>query len=145
MIAMPSSSTAMMNVSRNWPSGIIGRMDGASAASRPVRAGSRSVRSGVAVGAIGLRRPVQPPRADGAVVQRLGKRRAVTRPAAAASTAAAAPSRGASSCELRRRAAAERVAERAADHLVDVRLIAEADLRLRRMHVDVHARRAASR
>src|SRR5688572_3197258 len=29
MIAMPSSSTAMMNVSLNWPSAIIGRMTGA--------------------------------------------------------------------------------------------------------------------
>src|SRR5580704_15117095 len=31
MIATPSSSTAMMKVSRNWPSGIIGRMSIAAA------------------------------------------------------------------------------------------------------------------
>src|SRR5215204_7519386 len=29
MMAMPSSSTAMLNVSRNWPSAIIGRIVGA--------------------------------------------------------------------------------------------------------------------
>ena len=40
--------------------------------------------------------------------------------------------------QLRRGAAAERVAERPPNQLVDVRLVAKADLRLRRMHVDVH-------
>ena len=50
MIAMPSSSTAMMNVSRNWPSGIIGRMS--TAPCRRRRAAPRSLeRPGTPAGA----------------------------------------------------------------------------------------------
>ena len=47
--------------------------------------------------------------------------------------------------QLRRAALPERVHQRAAHDLVHQRLIAEAHLRLRRMHVDVDARPAASR
>jgi hypothetical protein len=53
------------------------------------------------------------------------------------SSAAGSPNRGGSSVSSGRGAAAEGVTERAADHLVDVRLIAKPDLRFRRMDVHV--------
>ena len=61
--------------------------------------------------------------------------------AAAASSPARVVRRRRFELQLRRRAAAERVAERPPNHLVDVRLVAEAHLRLRRVDVHVDRRR----
>ena len=135
MIAMPSSSTAMMKVSRNWPK----------RHHRPI-SGDRCDRRWSSV------RRCEPRfagrcEADAASPVRL---RTCARQSIGSGTSPPIrvgsgnvvgcgwPDPGGAELQLGRGAATERVAERPPDHLVDERLVAEPDLRLRRMHVDVH-------
>ena len=132
-----------MNVSRNWPSAIIGRITGSP--SRPAAAGASI--GPAAAGPSRLSVPdrcrlsgrsvrLQPDRA----LHRLGNVPAYV-VGSGSVVAGALVRRRRLELQLRRRAAAERVAERPANHLVDVRLIAEAHLRLRRVDVHVDRRR----
>ena len=154
MIAMPSSSTATMKVSRNWPSGIIGRISPRRRRRRsprrlgPVgdaggcRTADQRLPSGrcchaTAEPASGRRnRPIdrvrrrRPPAADRGAGEHAGDRHRLRLAGAAVERR---------ELQLRRRPAAERVGERAAQHLVHQRLLEEAHFGLGRMHVDVDA------
>ena len=128
----------MMKVSRNWPSAIMGLMVGAIALS-PVGAnrGFAGRCEGAIAGSVRWRcrssvrsgcLSVRPAAGIDAVVRvRQRQRRRLRRQTA----------RGLE-LQLRRGSAAEGVAERPADQLVDVRLVAKAHFGFRRVHVDVH-------
>ena len=103
---------------------------------------ARSLRSGCAVdGALGARKVADTRRRTrgACTVHRLGNVPAYE--AATAASSSLSDGRGASSCSSGTQAATERVAQGAANHLVHVRLIAEAHFGLRGMHVHVHGRR----
>ena len=142
MMQMPSSSMAMMKVSRNWPSGISGRMPAPGVRHRCegcIRRcrGARCVR-GIAAPACTRctllhrlhpcrRSPttrVNAPREDA------GNRRR-QRPLPGGKV------RGAQ-LQLRHVPAPQRVGDRAPDDLVHQRLLAKPHFGLRRVHVDVH-------
>ena len=146
MIAIPSSSTARMKVSRNWPSGIIGRI----VRSRRTAPASAAHRRGAATG----------PSATPAGLRRTGRRgsngdgrrRSVSCGAQRLPTIAPAEHAGdghrlrlertrreRGELQLRRAPLPERVAQPTAQDFVHERLLEKPDLRLGRVHVDVDA------